>query len=76
MAEFGRRWGWRRQRASRRLKAWQKAGLVTRRGEVFTVRTAHGMPASTRPRTERPPLCLPFDHLGLDRHGRFRGQPA
>jgi hypothetical protein len=26
-----------RQRASRRLKAWQKAGLVTRRGNVITV---------------------------------------
>jgi len=37
VTEFGHRWGWRRQRASRRLKAWQKAGLVTRRGEVFTV---------------------------------------
>jgi hypothetical protein len=36
-AELGRRWGWQRQRASRRLKAWQKAGLVTRRGNVITV---------------------------------------
>jgi len=36
-AELGRRWGWQRQHASRRLRAWQKAGLVTRRGEVFTV---------------------------------------
>ena len=34
-AELGRRWGWRQQRASRRLKAWQKAGLVTRRGNVI-----------------------------------------
>jgi hypothetical protein len=37
LAELGRRWGWQRQRASRRLKAWQKAGLVTRRGNVITV---------------------------------------
>jgi hypothetical protein len=29
-AELGRRWGWQRQRASRRLKAWQEAGLLTR----------------------------------------------
>jgi hypothetical protein len=36
-AELGRRWGWQRQRASRRLKAWQKAGLVTRRGNAITV---------------------------------------
>ncbi len=35
-AELGRRWGWQRQRASRRLKAWQKAGLVTRYGNVIT----------------------------------------
>jgi hypothetical protein len=34
-AELGRRWGWQRQRASQRLKAWQKA--VTRRGNVMTV---------------------------------------
>jgi hypothetical protein len=37
VAEFGHRWGWRRHGASRRLKAWQKAGLLTRCGEVFTV---------------------------------------
>ncbi len=36
-AELGLRWGWQRQRAARRLKAWQKAGLVTRRGNVVTV---------------------------------------
>jgi hypothetical protein len=36
-AELGRHWGWQRQRASRRLKAWQKAGFVTRRGNVITV---------------------------------------
>src|SRR3984893_14099913 len=41
-AELGRRWGWQRQRASRRLKAWQKAGLVVRRGNVITV--ADGSP--------------------------------
>ncbi len=36
-AELGRRWGWQRQRASRRLKVWQKAGFVTRRGNIITV---------------------------------------
>jgi hypothetical protein len=41
-AELGRHGGWQRQRASRRLKAWQKAGLVTRRGKVITV--ADGAP--------------------------------
>src|SRR5258706_16349872 len=36
-AELGRCWGWQRQRANRRLKAWQKAGLVTRCGNVIMV---------------------------------------
>src|SRR5216684_1142231 len=36
-AELGRRWGWQRQRASRRLKVWQKAGLVTRCGNVVMI---------------------------------------
>jgi hypothetical protein len=36
-AELGRRWGWHRQRAGRRLEAWAKAGLVTRRGDTVTV---------------------------------------
>jgi len=36
-AELGRRWGWQRQRAGRRLKAWQKAGLVTRCGNVVMI---------------------------------------
>jgi hypothetical protein len=35
-AELGRQWGWQRRRQPR-LKAWQKAGLVTRHGNVFTV---------------------------------------
>jgi hypothetical protein len=36
-AELGRRWGWPRQRAGRRLKAWAKQGLITRRGRAVTV---------------------------------------
>ncbi len=36
-AELGRRWGWHRQRAGRRLKAWARAGLITRRGNTVTV---------------------------------------
>jgi MarR family protein len=48
-AELGRRWGWHRQRAGRRLKAWQKSGLVTRRGN--TVAVADGSPV-TPPKAE------------------------
>ena len=36
-AELGRRWGWPRQRAGRRLKAWTKEGLVTRHRNIITV---------------------------------------
>src|SRR5258708_4403662 len=36
-AQLGRCWEWQRQRASRRLKAWQKQGLVTRHGNVIAV---------------------------------------
>src|SRR6266849_6300037 len=39
-AELGRRWGWRQQRTGRRLKAWAKAGLVTRHGNIITVADA------------------------------------
>jgi len=46
VAELGRRWGWHRQRAGRRLKAWQKAGLVTRRGN--TVMVTVGSPVAPR----------------------------
>ena len=32
-AELGRRWGWNRMRAGRRLKAWENAGLIRRNAE-------------------------------------------
>src|ERR1700719_1400059 len=34
-AELARRWGWGRHRPSRRIEAWTKAGLVTRRGNTI-----------------------------------------
>jgi hypothetical protein len=33
-AELARRWGWQEHRVRRRLNAWQKTGLVRRRGRV------------------------------------------
>src|SRR5690348_11734234 len=33
-AELGRRWGWNRMRAGRRLKVWEKAGLIRRNAEA------------------------------------------
>jgi len=33
-AELGRRWGWNRMRTGRRLKAWEKAGLIRRNAEA------------------------------------------
>jgi hypothetical protein len=35
-AELGRRWGWHRQRAGRRIKAWAKQGVVRQRGKIIT----------------------------------------
>ena len=34
-AELGRRWGWNRMRTGRRLKAWEKAGLIRRNTEAI-----------------------------------------
>jgi hypothetical protein len=36
-AKLGRLWGWNRMRASRRLKAWEQAGLIRRDAEAIIV---------------------------------------
>jgi hypothetical protein len=36
-AKLGRQWGWNRTRTSRRLKAWEQAGLIRRNAEAITV---------------------------------------
>jgi len=36
-AELGRRWAWPRYKVTRRVKAWSKAGHVTRRGNTVKV---------------------------------------
>ena len=38
-AELGRQWGWNRMRTGRRLKAWEKAGLIRRNAEAIIVTT-------------------------------------
>ena len=38
-AELGHRWGWNRMRAGRRLKAWEKAGLIRRNAEAIIATT-------------------------------------
>src|SRR6266481_3953390 len=40
-AELGRRWGWKRQRVGRRVKAWAKDGRITRRGNTITYTNLH-----------------------------------
>jgi hypothetical protein len=35
-AKLGRQWGWNRMRTSRRLKAWEQAGLIRRNAEAIT----------------------------------------
>ena len=39
-AELGRQWGWNRMRTGRRLKAWEKAGLIRRNAEAITATTS------------------------------------
>ncbi|MGJ5040896.1 hypothetical protein [Bradyrhizobium sp. HKCCYLRH1062] len=36
-AELGRQWGWNRMRTSRRLKAWERGGLISRNAEAIIV---------------------------------------
>ena len=48
-AELSRRWGWQRQRTGRRLKAWTKAGLVSRRGNIITVADVSVTPPKAGP---------------------------
>ncbi|MGA7805122.1 hypothetical protein [Bradyrhizobium sp.] len=36
-ADLARQWGWNRMRAGRRLRAWQKAGLIRRNAEEIVV---------------------------------------
>jgi hypothetical protein len=38
-AELGRRWGWNRMRTGRRLRAWEKAGLIRRNAEAIIATT-------------------------------------
>ena len=39
-AELGRRWGWNRMRTGRRLKAWEKTGLIRRNAETIIATTS------------------------------------
>jgi hypothetical protein len=50
-AELGRRWGWKRQRVGRRIKAWVKDGRVTRRGNTITYMDVH-VTDGTKPGTQ------------------------
>jgi hypothetical protein len=46
-AELARKWGWNRMRTGRRLKAWEKAGLVRRNAEAIIVTTTSVTPTVT-----------------------------
>jgi hypothetical protein len=70
-AELGRRWGWRQQRTARRLKAWAKASLVTRHGNIITVADACVTPPKAGPlsrpaRVTRARAGLVTPSAGLD----------
>ncbi|WP_315719746.1 MULTISPECIES: hypothetical protein [unclassified Bradyrhizobium] len=51
-AELGRQWGWNRMRTSRRLKAWERAGLIRRNAEAIIV-TGASTSTVTAPVTDR-----------------------
>jgi hypothetical protein len=62
-AELGRRWGWKRQRVGRRVKAWAKDGRITRRGNTITYTNVH-VTEGAGPGTQVelvPPLVPPQD---------------
>src|SRR5437899_2335215 len=57
-AELGRRWGWKRQRVGRRVKAWAKDGRITRRGNTITY-TPTGAEPGTRGELVPSPVLSP-----------------
>jgi hypothetical protein len=57
-AELARRWGWQEHRVRRRLNAWQKAGLVRRRGRVVQAVGTAVVP-TVNPTPNRTPIPTP-----------------
>jgi hypothetical protein len=53
-AELGRRWGWPEHRVRRRLKAWQKSGLLRRRGRLLAV-VGNGVGNTVAPKPDPTP---------------------
>src|SRR3954467_4141328 len=60
-AKLGRQWGWNRMRTSRRLKAWEVAGLIRRNAEAIIV-TPSVTPAVT---DETSAVTEPVDVTGM-----------
>jgi hypothetical protein len=60
-AALAERWGWSRYRLGRRLKLWQAAGLVSRRGKVLTATVRNEPPVAliTPPVTPAVPVESP-----------------
>ena len=57
-AELARRWGWQEHRVRRRLNAWQKSGLIRRRGRVVTAVGTAVVP-TPNPTPNRTPIPTP-----------------
>lgn len=60
-AALAERWGWSRYRLARRLKLWQAAGLISRRGKLLTVTVRNEPPVAliTPPVTPAVPVEPP-----------------
>jgi hypothetical protein len=60
-AALAERWGWTRYRVARRLKEWQAAGLITKRGKAWAVTVRDDAPvvAATPPLMHEVPAVVP-----------------
>jgi hypothetical protein len=58
-AELGRRWGWKRQRVGRRVKAWVKDGRISRRGNTITYTPVAGAEPATQAEPVPPSVPSP-----------------
>ena len=57
-AALAERWGWTRYRVARRLKEWQAAGLITKRGKAWVVTARNDAPVAVAKAliVQEPPL--------------------
>jgi hypothetical protein len=66
-AALAERWGWSRYRVARRLKEWQAAGLITKRGKAWAVTARDDAPvAMVKPLIAQEPLTAREQLIALE----------